>query len=60
MAENGYPQRKNWLNYEVSEEEWKLHWHDHLKIIKEMQDEGWNINLMIFNTDFVFKGQKVY
>jgi hypothetical protein len=28
----------NWLNYEISEEEWKLHWKDHLEIIKNLKD----------------------
>lgn len=55
-----YPKRKNWINYEVSEKEWKLNWKEHLSIIKQMQDVGWNVNLMIFNNDFVFKGQEVY
>jgi len=50
----------NWLNYEVSEEEWKLNWKFHIKIIKELQEMGWRINLMIYNTEFVFKGEKGY
>ena len=60
MNEELYPSRRNWLNYEVAEQEWKLHWQDHIKIIKQLQDNGWNINLMIFNNNFVFKGTEVY
>ena len=51
---------KHWLNYEVSEEEWKLHWEDHIKIIKELQERGWRINLIIMHTSYVFAGEKKY
>jgi hypothetical protein len=50
----------HWLNYEVAEEEWKLHWKEHIAIIKELQEEGWLINLMIFNNNFLFKGEEKY
>jgi hypothetical protein len=51
---------ENWLNYEVSEEEWKLNWRKHLDIIKAIQSEGMRVNLIIMHTEFVFKGEKNY
>jgi hypothetical protein len=51
----------NWINYEVSEEEWKLNWKQHVEIIQQLKNEyGFSINLIIYNLDFLLKGERNY